>query len=243
MDVEPSNATTTLYEEIRAWEPENFPINDPPLVFDPVPETSIFSQKDVSSTPVYPRKLSKRIVVALVLAGFILGIGSIYWRRSPNPSPAIAAGDQGATQDSHGARNETVVPSSSIIAALTAVPLPSETSHLEYPSVPVPPETVVSASSAAIDLENQSQALITLYEQTDGSNWENSDGWLADTSPCEWYGVTCRGEKIVKLELVNNQLNGSISAGIGQLGYLENLDLRNNQLSGNIPPEIGTYRN
>ncbi len=96
-----------------------------------------------------------------------------------------------------------------------------------------------SAPSATFDLENQPQALIELYEYTDGPSWENSDGWLSELSPCEWHGVTCWGDKVVELELVDNQLRGTIPKEIGQLGYLKNLDLRNNQLSGNIPAEIG----
>ena len=106
-------------------------------------------------------------------------------------------------------------------------------------------------------------ALVTLYNSTNGPGWTNSTGWNTATDPCTWHGVTCFSNGVVALflssnqlsgalppelsnlanliflELAFNQLSGAIPPGIGNLANLTALDLSGNQLSGAIPPEIG----
>ena len=55
----------------------------------------------------------------------------------------------------------------------------------------------------------------------------------------DWYGVTVENEKVTKLELGSNNLNGTIPSQIGNLTSLETLSLSSNELNGNIPYEIG----
>jgi hypothetical protein len=89
-------------------------------------------------------------------------------------------------------------------------------------------------------------ALLALYNSTDGDNWSFSDNWLTG-DPCidSWYGVTCGeddlsgGPIVIGLDLVSNQLNGTIPAALGDLAGLGWLTLQENQLSGPIPAELG----
>jgi len=89
------------------------------------------------------------------------------------------------------------------------------------------------------------EALVALYESTDGGNWTNNTGWLTTNTPCSWFGVTCESGNVSGLWMVNfqqgtgNNLNGPIPPEIGNLTALEHLVMHNNQLSGPIPPEIG----
>jgi hypothetical protein len=89
------------------------------------------------------------------------------------------------------------------------------------------------------------QALIALYESTDGANWDNNDGWNDTSTPCNddddggWYGVTCVSEQVTRLYLYSNELNGEIPPELGDLSGLERLLLFDNALSGVIPPELG----
>ena len=34
-------------------------------------------------------------------------------------------------------------------------------------------------------------ALVALYNSTNGAGWTNNTGWLQTDTPCSWYGVTC----------------------------------------------------
>jgi len=87
---------------------------------------------------------------------------------------------------------------------------------------------------------SECQALIALYNSTDGDNWTNNTGWNVTNTPCSWEGITCNDEgHVTKIELQRNQLSGSLPAEIGTLTHLQWLYLYNNQLSGSIPAALG----
>lgn len=86
---------------------------------------------------------------------------------------------------------------------------------------------------------SECQALVALYDGTNGPGWTNNNGWLENDAPCSWNGVTCNMGHVTGISLINNQLTGSIPPGLGNLGNLNSLQLWNNQLSGSIPPELG----
>ena len=87
------------------------------------------------------------------------------------------------------------------------------------------------------------EALVALYNSTDGANWSNNSGWLDTNTPCNWYGVTCSAGHVTELSLDWNQLSGSIPPEVGNLTNLQYLYLRSNQLSGSIPPQLGNLTN
>ena len=86
--------------------------------------------------------------------------------------------------------------------------------------------------------ESEKQALIALYTSTDGDNWGDNTGWLVDSDPCNWYGVTCMGGHVTNLDLSGNGLNGTLPPELGNLIQLTWLNLSRNQLTGSIPPEL-----
>ena len=58
------------------------------------------------------------------------------------------------------------------------------------------------------DLETDKEALIALYNSSNGAQWHDKTGWLTDAPVGEWDGVTVEGERVVKLELQNTNLQG-----------------------------------
>ena len=58
------------------------------------------------------------------------------------------------------------------------------------------------------DLETDKEALVALYNSTNGAQWRNKTGWLTDAPVGEWFGVTVEGERVVKLTLGFNNLQG-----------------------------------
>ncbi len=99
-----------------------------------------------------------------------------------------------------------------------------------------------SVSAQAVN-EQDSLALVDLYDSTNGADWYNNSGWL--TGPITtWYGVTVTGTTVTEINLVANNLNGKIPSSIGNLANLDSLGLSSNhQLSGNIPSSIGNLVN
>ena len=100
----------------------------------------------------------------------------------------------------------------------------------------------IGESSLEELLAKEREALIALYDATDGDNWTNNENWCTDADISEWYGVTVSSGLVSRLELNENNLTGSIPSDIGQLTQLQYLRLDGNSLSGEIPEEIYDLR-
>lgn len=103
---------------------------------------------------------------------------------------------------------------------------------------------VYASSPIATAKSSDRDALVALYQDTDGDNWTNNRNWLSNASLDSWHGVTTdRNGRVIELDLSENELNGTIPSELGNLTYLEDLDLSHNQLSGTIPSELGNLTN
>ncbi len=99
---------------------------------------------------------------------------------------------------------------------------------------------VLASVRIATDASTDRDALVALYEATDGDNWVNRLNWLSDAPLGTWYGVTTDDSgRIVELVLSFNGLIGTIPKGLDNLIELRKLYLRGNELRGSIPPELG----
>lgn len=85
-------------------------------------------------------------------------------------------------------------------------------------------------------------ALVALYNATDGPNWTNNTGWNTATNNVDgggWYGVKVENGHVTELFLSQNGLAGTLPAALGDLDQLTKLYLSNNSLTGPIPAEWG----
>lgn len=89
-------------------------------------------------------------------------------------------------------------------------------------------------------------ALMALYNATDGPNWVNNTNWNSTAPLGTWYGVTtnsmgCVIELDMNVPTTNgtNGLVGTLPDELGDLLNLEYLDLSHENLSGPIPNTIG----
>jgi hypothetical protein len=99
-----------------------------------------------------------------------------------------------------------------------------------------------AAPAADAVLEQDSLALVALYNSTDGDNWYNNTGWLS-APVADWQGVTVSRDRVVDLDLYANQLTGTIPTELSQLSNLQSLNLYHNQLTGTIPTELSQLSN
>lgn len=82
-------------------------------------------------------------------------------------------------------------------------------------------------------------ALIALFEATEGPNWDWKDNWLTSAPLRAWAGVSVNAEgRVTRLQLAGNGLAGLIPPELGWLTELSDLDLSGNYLKGGIPPEL-----
>ncbi|SDC97245.1 leucine-rich repeat domain-containing protein [Williamwhitmania taraxaci] len=87
--------------------------------------------------------------------------------------------------------------------------------------------------------DTERNALIALYDATNGPGWKNSNNWKTDADVASWNGILVLNGHVVEITLNANTLNGSIPAAIGSLPNLTSLILYGNQLTGEIPTELG----
>ncbi|CAK9179474.1 unnamed protein product [Ilex paraguariensis] len=69
--------------------------------------------------------------------------------------------------------------------------------------------------------------------------------WNKSIHFCKWFGVTCsrrQHQRVIALDLGNQELSGTMSPHIGNLSFLKTLILQNNSFRGEIPPELGRLR-
>ena len=99
--------------------------------------------------------------------------------------------------------------------------------------------TATSLPAAIPQIERD--ALIALYNSTDGPNWTYNGNWLGPArTECTWWQVHCDsgGSTVIELQLFSNKLAGTIPPELGALSSLQRLLLDLNTVDG-IPPELG----
>jgi hypothetical protein len=78
--------------------------------------------------------------------------------------------------------------------------------------------TVATSTTGAHDVERD--ALMALYNSTDGANWDFNNGWGTEEPHCNWYGVSCSAGKVTFLQMFGNQLTGPIPPELDKLTSL-----------------------
>ncbi len=86
-------------------------------------------------------------------------------------------------------------------------------------------------------LEQDSLALVALFNALDGSNWSKRTNWL-NGPVSDWYGISVQNGRVEELLLNNNNLEGELPPEIGALDAVLYLKLNDNKISGSVPQEI-----
>jgi Secretion system C-terminal sorting domain/Leucine rich repeat len=100
---------------------------------------------------------------------------------------------------------------------------------------------ILKLSAQAVN-EKDSLALVDLYNNTGGPNWNVHSNWL--TGPVSsWKGISLVGDRVTAIRLTDNNLTGYIPGSLGNMNQLSLLLLFNNQLAGHIPSTFGNLKN
>ena len=104
--------------------------------------------------------------------------------------------------------------------------------------------TLVGVARTQEPVSPDGEALVALYNSTDGENWSVNTNWLSDEPVDSRHGVTTNGEgRVRRIDLENNRLSGPLPPALGSLSAPEYLRLGNNRLIGQIPTELGNLSN
>ena len=111
----------------------------------------------------------------------------------------------------------------------------------------ISPGVALGAESSSVDCSAQSdlpsaqcETLVNLYEQANGSSWNNNENWLND-SPCSWYGITCENNSVHRIYLTDNNVTGSIPS-LSSLTDLRWLNFDFNAVTGPLPNLSGLQK-
>ena len=122
--------------------------------------------------------------------------------------------------------------------------------HFKFGIVLIALAVMGNALQAAIPASER-QALIDLYNATNGDSWTNKANWKtggvfsASGTEHTWYGIVVPYpyDHVTGIDLSGNNLVGTLPASIGNLPLLASLNLHTNTLSGPLPTELGNLVN
>lgn len=111
-------------------------------------------------------------------------------------------------------------------------------------SASLPPMKVTAQTfdcSAVTEIpQTECEALVALYNSTNGEDWSTHTNWLVTDTPSDWFGVTVESGHVTEISLQFNQLSGNLPTELVNLSYLKKLSLDSNKLTGSIPIELGS---
>ncbi|KAL3614311.1 Leucine-rich repeat protein 2 [Castilleja foliolosa] len=100
--------------------------------------------------------------------------------------------------------------------------------------------TILFSFSTALSTNTEGNALHALRTRLSDPNnvLQSWDPTLVN--PCTWFHVTCDSDNhVVRLDLGNSNISGSLIPELGELKHLQYLELYKNNIGGKIPKELG----
>jgi Leucine-rich repeat (LRR) protein len=88
--------------------------------------------------------------------------------------------------------------------------------------------------------EKECNALVELYQNTQGEQWVNSSHWNTAQPVEQWFGVSIKGGRVIGISLPSNKLSGELPVSLGHLEKLEVINLSENLLKGTLPETLGS---
>ena len=129
-----------------------------------------------------------------------------------------------------------------------------ESSAVSSPAIPAATATPTTAPIGGHAANpDDVQALMALYDATEGESWTDKENWVTDAPLGDWHGVTTDNDgRVTELSLSGNNLDvpdrvaprgttatGELPEALSLLSSLEELNLSYNQLEGEIPAKLG----
>lgn len=107
--------------------------------------------------------------------------------------------------------------------------------HHDTPDV----STNVSITIPQDGTPEERQALIDLYNATDGPNWPFNDGWNTAAPLSAWTNVTVENGHVTAVVIATFGVSGTLPSSLSNLTFLETADFRSNNLFGEVPDLSG----
>ncbi|MFL5742617.1 MAG: hypothetical protein ACJ75B_20510, partial [Flavisolibacter sp.] len=86
--------------------------------------------------------------------------------------------------------------------------------------------------------QQDSLALVDLYNYTNGPGWIKNTNWLTSSPAATWYGVDVDFGKVINLGINSNNLSGTLPTTLANLTAINDLALAQNEITGSIPSSL-----
>ena len=174
---------------------------------DVFPKTEFFLFPDFE--PSEPFRLKDDIYVAYTASRLTLFPYEFGLRLTDDSNKIVADHDKGEVESKeHGSGTEK---STHISTTFTETD-PKKTYYVR-PTLKAPIFKTVIPAEPVVTLKGtertERDALIALYQATDGDHWAVNTNWCSDKPLSEWYGITTDSKgKVTTIDLAENKLNG-----------------------------------
>ena len=159
-----------------------------------------------------PRLFLGIFVLALLMPLLLLACGGSD-EPTDAPSSERATAEPTDLPDSERATDEPETP-------VSPARTPTTTGSGDAPTATAAPTLAPAAAAPAASgyAETDREALVAIYNATDGENWNRSDNWLSDAPLGEWSRVTTNDDgRVTVLTLISNELSGEIPPELDNL--------------------------
>jgi hypothetical protein len=120
---------------------------------------------------------------------------------------------------------------------------PVQAAAVTAPQVSIQGATFTTCADVTEIPQSECEALVTLYNSTNGASWTDHTDWLQTNTPCSWYGIGCNDGHVFMIGFRDNNITGTMPKELGNLPQLLYLQLDFSHLGGQIPKELGNLSN
>ena len=93
------------------------------------------------------------------------------------------------------------------------------------------------SSTCECDTPQVRAVLIRFFNATGGVGWKRADRWTSYDPVCSWYGIECNGTDLTEIDLLDNNLTGTLTSDLANFTSIHRINLARNNLSGTLPPQ------
>lgn len=102
-------------------------------------------------------------------------------------------------------------------------------------------ETTFESEEKAFEFEQRYAAACFYYGLTE-QEWVNDALWTSAESVCNWHGIACNEDTVVRIELTDNLMRGILSPEISLMSGLQQILLDSNWIRGALPEDLSNLK-
>ncbi len=110
----------------------------------------------------------------------------------------------------------------------------------DYPNLTLQTNAIFTGTLVNGVAKKDYQALVALYDSTNGDKWSNNTNWKTQAPVSEWYGIrSVEKHRVTRIDLQANNLVGPLPERFYDLTQLKTIWIADNKVEGKLSKKIG----